>query len=150
MVVRRIGLLALLGALGLGVSACSDGYGYGGLNVGASSGYYGGPYGGGGYGYGYAPSYFGWYGDYYYPGTGIYVYDRGRRPYRWNDAQRAYWEGRRQGWQGTPRFRNNWGQFRGYAPGRQYRGWRGGGAYRAPGPRGPRSFGTPRPSRGRR
>ena len=52
----------------------------------------------GGYGYGgYDP--FGWYGDYYYPGSGIYVYDRYRNRHRWNDDQRRYWQDRRSRWQ---------------------------------------------------
>ena len=36
-----------------------------------------------------ATPYYGWYDDYYYPGTGIYVYDSYRRPRTWNDDQRA-------------------------------------------------------------
>ena len=81
-------------------STVSIGVGYGGY--GGYGGYYGGgyyPYGGYGYGYpygGYDP--FGWYGDFYYPGTGIYVYDRDRRRHEWNDQQRRYWEQRRQQW----------------------------------------------------
>ena len=111
--------LALTAAVGL--SACATPYGYGGVSVGAGNGYYDPYYGGYGYGYGagypgygygagypgygygmgypgygyasYAP--WGWYDDFYYPGTGYYVYDRYRRPFRWTDAQRRYWEARR-------------------------------------------------------
>ncbi|WP_343528544.1 hypothetical protein [Sphingomonas sp.] len=143
----------------LALGGCTDGYGYTGLSAGyGTGGYYGGGYGGP-YGYGYAPSYYGWYNDFYYPGTGIYVYDRYRQPYRWNDGQRAYWEGRRNAWRGGP-IRDQW---RGW--GRD--GWRGGGwrgnpgvgarppappradAWRGPrgggpGPRGPRPGGGPR------
>jgi hypothetical protein len=82
------------------------GYGYGGYGSGYGYGYggYCSPYGGyGGYGgsrygsrYGCIDPYWGWYGDYYYPGTGYYVYDRHRRPYRWNDRQRRYWSERRE------------------------------------------------------
>jgi hypothetical protein len=53
------------------------------------------------YGYrnGYRPApYWGWRGDYYYPGVGVYVYDRDRNRHRWNDDDRHYWEGRRSGW----------------------------------------------------
>lgn len=114
MFLKRLGLTALLGGLALGATACTDGYGYSGVNVGyGSAGYYGDPYDdgygyGGGYGgYGYAPSYYGWYGDYYYPGTGAYVYDRDRRPRRWSDGQRRYWEGRR----GNAQVRDNWQDF---------------------------------------
>ncbi len=101
---RWLAALGLSGALLLGGCAYDDGYGYGGVNVG--TGYYGGGgyyddgygYGNGwgGGGYGYQPSYYGgWYSDYYYPGSGYYVYDRGGKRYRWNDGQRRYWEGRR-------------------------------------------------------
>ena len=79
--------------LGLTTTACTDGYGYSGVNVGYSN--YGGY--GGDYYPGYASSsYYGWYGDYYYPGTGYYVYDQYRRPYRWNADQQRYWQGRQQ------------------------------------------------------
>jgi hypothetical protein len=112
MFLKRLGLVGILAGLGIGLSACADGYGYGGIDAGyGSAGYYDG-YGAGypGYGYagGYAPSYFGWYGDYYYPGTGVYVYDRNRRAHRWNDRQRSYWSGRR----GNGRIRDNWADFR--------------------------------------
>ncbi|WP_066657160.1 MULTISPECIES: hypothetical protein [unclassified Sphingomonas] len=102
----RIVKLGLAGAAALGVAACTDGYGYSGVSVG---------YGGGGGGYyagGYGDPYWGWYGDYYYPGTGYYVYDRDRRPVRWNAAQRRYWEQRRQNWRGDRReVRENWREF---------------------------------------
>ena len=79
----------------LGLSACTTPYGYSGVSVGVGNGGYGGygydGYGYGGYGgYGYPgygdyggygyPSYWGWYDNYYYPGTGYYVYRRDRRP----------------------------------------------------------------------
>ena len=93
--------LAAIGALALGGCAYGDygpGYGYGGYgygNYGYGGGYYGGyaPYSG--YGYG-AFDPFGWYGaDFYYPGEGVYVYDRGRRAHAWNSDQQHYWSGRR-------------------------------------------------------
>lgn len=91
----------LVGAAALGVAACTDGYGRTGVSVGyGSAGYYDGAYG---------DPYWGWNGDYYYPGTGYYVYDRDRRPTRWNESQRAYWEQRRQSWRGDRRqMRDNW------------------------------------------
>lgn len=96
MFIRKLAIAGLLAGLGLGMAGCTDGYGYGGASLGYGSGYYADPYYGGGYGgVGYAPSYFGWYNDFYYPGTGVYVYDRYRRPFRWNDSQRQYWQGRR-------------------------------------------------------
>jgi hypothetical protein len=106
----------ILGSAALG--GCAYGYGgygspYGGVSVavGYGSGYggYGYDYGGYGYGsggycspygygsrYGCVDPYWGWQGGFYYPGTGYYVYDRYRRPYRWNDRQRRYWSERRQ------------------------------------------------------
>jgi hypothetical protein len=113
------GRLGLIVAATLGVSACAEGYGYSGVNVGYASaygdpyyddGYYGGGYYGAGYG-GFGAPYYGWYNDFYYPGTGIYVYDRYRRPFRWNDNQRRYWEGRRGGYR-NEQIRDNWGDFR--------------------------------------
>ncbi|MBI0476755.1 hypothetical protein D9601_15500 [Sphingomonas sp. MA1305] len=127
MILKRLGLLGLILGAGLGTAACTDGYGYSGVSVGYGTGYYDGygdPYGYGGYGYGY-PSYYGWYGDYYYPGTGVYVYDRYRRPYRWNDGQRRYWEGRRGQWRGDRNFQSDWRGFNG-RPGGDGRGWNGG------------------------
>ena len=102
MSVRRFRLPALLLASTLGLSACAYGYGdYGYASVGYGGGYcdpyyddcYGG-YGGSHYG----DPWYGWYDDYYYPGWGIYVYDQWRRPHRWNDYHRSYWESRRHRW----------------------------------------------------
>ena len=123
MSVSRLRLAALAAVGGLGLSGCAygmygDDYGYGygyprsGVSVSIGSGYgYGSPYGGyygsygypyggyGSYGYGYGGyDPFGWYGNYYYPGTGIYVYDRNRTRYRWTDQQRRYWQERRDRW----------------------------------------------------
>lgn len=91
MVARRIHTLLLLLAGSVSIAGCAyDDYGYGGVSVGAGSGYYD-PYDDyAGYGGGY-----GWYDGYYYPGNGYYIYDRDGRRHRWNDSQRRYWEGRR-------------------------------------------------------
>ena len=99
---------ALTVAAAIGLSACMGPYGYGGVGVGTGYGYgydnygYGYP---GGYagGYGYQP-YWGWYDGYYYPGSGYYVYDRDRRPHRW-DRYRDYWEGRRENAMSSSEFR---------------------------------------------
>ncbi|RYD26119.1 MAG: hypothetical protein EOP89_07700, partial [Lysobacteraceae bacterium] len=93
---------ALTATLGLG--ACADGYGYGGGygGVGIGAGYANAawdPYYGG-----YAGDpYWGWNNDFYYPGTGYYVFDRSNRRYRWNAQQRGYWQGRAQGWRSARR-----------------------------------------------
>ncbi|MEJ5977212.1 peptidase [Novosphingobium sp. PS1R-30] len=92
---------ALLAASAFGLSGCvTDDYGYGGVSLGYGTGY-----GGGGY---YGDPYWGWYDDFYYPGAGYYIYDRGGTRHRWNDRQRAYWEGRR----GSRPGRNDWSGFR--------------------------------------
>jgi hypothetical protein len=92
---------------GYGYGGARYGYGYGGVSVGYGSGYspyYGGynsPYYGGYYSpgyYGYRNYPYGWNNGFYYPGRGIYVYDRHHRAYRWNQTQRRYWEGRRSNW----------------------------------------------------
>jgi hypothetical protein len=114
----RIPLISLVAAGALALGGCA----YGGVGIGygdpySSYGYgnqygYGGGYGGygynsGGYGYGgygspygygagYGSPYYGWYNNYYYPGTGYYVYDSYRRPIRWSDSQRNYWLERQQ------------------------------------------------------
>ena len=88
----RLMFVGLLAALSVGGCAYDDGYGYGGMSVG--TGYAGDYYGSGGY---YDQGFNGgWYNDFYYPGTGYYVIDRGGRRHRWNDNQRSYWEARRQ------------------------------------------------------
>ncbi|HEY6048589.1 MAG TPA: hypothetical protein VIV07_06045 [Sphingomicrobium sp.] len=86
------------GGLGLGLGY-GDGYGYSPYGYGYSpygygSSYYGGygygsPYYGG-FGYGSMP-YYGWYNNYYYPGTGYYVYDTYRQPHVMTSTQRQYW-----------------------------------------------------------
>lgn len=97
-ILRRAALaLALAAPFTLGACATTDfGVGY------ASNSYYDDGYGGYGYGqpgfgsglYGgaYRSGLGGWYNDFYYPGSGVYVIDRGGRRHRWNDGQRRYWQ----------------------------------------------------------
>jgi hypothetical protein len=95
----RLVILASLTAAALPLGACAtDGYGPGrGIAYDAAWG----------------DPYWGWYGDYYYPGTGFYVYDSHRRRIRWNDDQRRYWEGRHGSWRGpNGSIRRNWHGFR--------------------------------------
>src|SRR5262245_36673465 len=96
---------AALAAAAITLSGCGYNGLYGGVGVG--SGYYGSQYGYGysagypdygygyGLGYGFDP-YWGWNDGFYYPGSGYYVYDSYRRPFRWTDAQRRYWTIRRE------------------------------------------------------
>lgn len=90
---------ALLGAAATLGACTGGGYGRSGVAVGYNSGW-GNPY-------------WGWYDNYYYPGTGAYVYDRYRHRRAWNDVQRGYWLQRRNDWRGERRWRNNWRDFRG-------------------------------------
>lgn len=122
----RLRSALILLAAGLGLSACShyDGYGYGGLSVGYGGGYcdpyYYDCYSG--YGRGYYDPWYGWYGDYYYPGIGIYVFDRWGRRHRWNDDHRRYWEGRRFRWRDRDWNDRRWERWDNYR--RDRRDWR--------------------------
>lgn len=40
----------------------------------------------------------GWYQDYWYPGYGFYIFDRGGKRYRMYDHHRRYWAGKRHEW----------------------------------------------------
>ena len=115
----RARLAILIAATGLSLGGCAyNGLGVG-LGYGDPYGYGYGPYSGyGAYdpyfdytygrpGYGYAMPY-GWYGGYYYPGIGSYVYDQYRNPFYWSDIQRRYWESqpRHSSWT-----RANWSAF---------------------------------------
>nr|MBP6379102.1 hypothetical protein [Sphingorhabdus sp.] len=57
--------------------------------------YYDCDYRGGFYNIGYGG---GWYQDYWYPGYGFYIFDRGGRRYNMHDNHRRYWAGRRHEW----------------------------------------------------
>lgn len=107
------------------------GYGYGGVSVGYGNAYYGqgyDPY----WNYYAANPYWGWYNGFYYPGTGVYVYDQWRRPHYWADDYRRYWSerrgywDRRGTWNGQAEWRDNWRDFdRNYRDGDRWerRGW---------------------------
>ena len=135
MIMFNLKTAALAIVAGVGLSGCAYGP-YGGLGVGVgygngyydpyynSGGYYSSGYGypgygygypyGSGYGYPYGSSYYGWNNGYYYPGTGYYVYDQNRRPHRWTDAQRRYWERQRgvaTSSGGVSRVIENWADF---------------------------------------
>jgi hypothetical protein len=96
----RLGLIAGVAAA---VAGCSDGYynnGY--YGGGIANPYYAGPvgygaeyYGGIGY-----PAY-GVYNDFYYPGSGIYVFDRDGRRREWNEDERRHWEYRGNNFHGS-------------------------------------------------
>lgn len=101
MIAKRFLSIGILAVAALGLGACADQYAYGRAPGYDDGGYYSqyDQYYGDPYGYQYVPagfigSGFGWYGSYYYPGTGGFVYDR--RGYRqaWNQQQRAYWQPR--------------------------------------------------------
>jgi hypothetical protein len=97
----RFYLAPLVAASALALGGCGyyDGV-YGGAGYGYNDysyrdyGYYN-PYSYSGFGYPYSyGSYYGWYGDSYYPGTGLYVYDTYRRPRLMTSTQRSYWMSR--------------------------------------------------------
>jgi hypothetical protein len=99
---------AIIAFAALGLAGCSsydDGYGYGYSRVSLGLGSYG----------GYYRPYYGWYDNYYYPGTGVYLYDRSGSRYRWNDRYRDYWIARRP----SGHYRDNWSGYR--AERRDYR-----------------------------
>ena len=106
--------LILLGATA-GLSGCVGMYP--GMSVGYGNGGYYDPYGYGGYGgygssyygSGYGSPYYGWYDDYYYPGTGYWVYDRYGSRRQWTDAQRRYWNSRDRG---DTKVVDNWSGYR--------------------------------------
>jgi hypothetical protein len=114
----RIPYISLLAATALALGGCAYDYGYGGYGsyVGVG-GYYGGPYysyGGPYYGYDYGYDPFGWYGDYYYPGVGIYVYDRDRHRRVWDNDQQRYWSSRETQYRsrtGRAMTREDWSRF---------------------------------------
>lgn len=102
--------LALIGGAAIAVAGCAStgygGYGYTGLS------------------YGYSEPYYGWYDNYYYPGTGYFVYDRSGSRHRWSDRQRDYWQSHR----GRHSHRGNWtGYHRDRDGDRHHRDWSGGG-----------------------
>lgn len=111
---KLIARIAALGAATMALSACyydagaglgyyDDGYDYGGYDYGRYDcdpyspfdRYYDCDYRGGFYNIGYRG---GWYQDYWYPGYGFYIFDRGGRRYKMYDNHRRYWAGRRYEW----------------------------------------------------
>jgi hypothetical protein len=91
----------LLTAAALSLGACAAD-GYTGVNVGFGYDY---PFydpaacwNSGWYDYGWSGPYCGWYDGLFYPGTGIYVYDREHHAHLWSDADKTYWNQRRDQW----------------------------------------------------
>jgi hypothetical protein len=80
----------LLGMAGLSLGACATDSAYGGPLVGYG---YGTPYSCG-YSNAYASPSCGWYGNYFYPGSGLYSYDRGHNRHVWNGGGRPAADGR--------------------------------------------------------
>ena len=103
---------AMLGGILTALSACSYGFG-----TGYSNSYYGDGYGynngyscdpyspfddyyscDSSYGFGNIGFGGGWYDNFYYPGSGYYIFDRGGRRYQMQNSQRRYWAHRRAEW----------------------------------------------------
>ena len=85
-----IGRLAIIGALTIGLGACATGGRY---NSDYDR-YYGDARGYSSVPYGYVGSNFGWSSGYYYPGTGVMVYNRSGQARAWSQGERRYWERR--------------------------------------------------------
>ena len=97
---RIIGAGLILAAT-LGLAACAGNYGGGYGSIGYAGGYnsgydryYGDAFGYRSVPYGYVGSNFGWYGNSYYPGTGVYIYDRRGHRRQWSSQHRSYWQNR--------------------------------------------------------
>ena len=131
MSVPRFRSALILLAATAGLAGCSYGhgygYGYGRVSVGYGSRYcdpyyydcYRGRYGSRAY-----DPWYGWYSDYFYPGIGVYIYDRwgGRR--HWDDNHRRYWENRRSRWRDRDWNDRRWENWSGYRRDRDRRRWR--------------------------
>jgi hypothetical protein len=92
--------VALLPTLALSLVGCAtDGYGQAAVGIGYDAPYFdAGSCWNDGWAGTFDMPYCGWYDNYFYPGSGIYVYDRDRRPHVWSDGQHNYWSGRREQW----------------------------------------------------
>ena len=119
----RAALIVLASSLGLGACAY-DGYGYGRGYASVGYGGYCDPYYDDCYGGYYGDPWYGWYDGYYYPGFGFYIYDQYRRPFRWNDNHRRYWESRRHRWGDRNLNDRRWERWDGWDRNRDGRGWR--------------------------
>jgi hypothetical protein len=89
----RILLLTGLASLSLGACAADGAYAGGGLGFGADVPFYNAStcWDQGFYNYSFLTPYCGWYGGYFYPGSGRYVYGRDRQRHVWTGGQQNYW-----------------------------------------------------------
>jgi hypothetical protein len=88
--------LALAATLALGLAACAGNFGNGyrgGYNA-QYDRYYGDANGFRNVPFGYAGSNFGWSRNSYYPGTGVFVFDRSGAQRQWNRREQRYWQHR--------------------------------------------------------
>ncbi len=129
--------IAALGAATMGLSACyydggvglgyyDDGYnyyddGYGCDPYSPFDNYYDCDYRGGFYNIGYGG---GWYQDYWYPGYGFYIFDRGGRRHNMYDHHRRYWAGQRYQWYRQHRGNRGGGHGWNHRDGDRRDGWR--------------------------
>jgi hypothetical protein len=94
----RTALVLLLAAGGLSTSACAQDVPLGAATPGYADSYYAGsPYGDQCWTNGWAGTfnypYCGWYNGFFYPGSGAYMYDRGRQPHALTPDQQNHWAG---------------------------------------------------------
>jgi hypothetical protein len=117
----------LLAATGLSLGACAtDGsYAAGGVGLAYNDPFYD-PAAcwNQGWGASFDMPYCGWNDGFFYPGSGIYVYDRDRHAHVWSDGQHHYWSQRREQWHNdsTMGARQAIGSMDGAAPSRRIMG----------------------------
>jgi hypothetical protein len=102
---RRFRAATLALGATLGLAACST-YGDNGDGY-RSAGYYR-----GGYALSDGGPFYGWYDNFYYPGSGYYLYDRGGRRHAMNHSQRQHWLNRARSPEDRQQIRQNYRQFR--------------------------------------
>lgn len=122
--VATLGLSACYYDAGIGLGYYDDGYsyydnGYGCDPYSPFDSYYDCDYRGGFYNIGYGG---GWYQDYWYPGYGFYIFDRGGRRYTMYDHHRRYWAGKRHEWYRNHHRRDGHDGRRGWEGRRSYQG----------------------------
>jgi hypothetical protein len=101
-IIMRTRFALLLAAAGLSLGACATDGVYAGGDVGLA---YNDPFydPAACWNYGWSDTswggpYCGWYDGFFYPGSGIYVYDRNHHAHVWSDGQKDHWSQQREQW----------------------------------------------------
>jgi hypothetical protein len=122
----RSALILLAATVGLGACGYGQGYGHSRVSLGYSSGYCDPFYDDCHRGFGrraFDPWY-GWYDDHFYPGVGIFVFDRWGRRHHWRDHHRRFWFDRRRHWGNRDWNDRRWENWRGFRRDGDRRRWR--------------------------